>query len=76
MVGSATSTVQDLLNAISPAVHAMCLIHVKITCVSWTVNAYGSFFDHVSGMEDYIHEFLGDRALVLYYEQLKVCPGT
>lgn len=35
------------------------------------VNAYGSFFDHVSGMEDYIHEFLGDRALVLYYEQLK-----
>jgi len=35
------------------------------------VNAYGSYFDHVATMDDYIQEHLKDRALVVYYEELK-----
>ena len=37
-----------------------------------TVNAYGSYFDHVAAMEDYIAEHIKERALVVYYELLKV----
>merc|ERR1712159_744247 len=35
------------------------------------VNAYGSIFDHVATMEDFINAHLGERAIVLYYERLK-----
>merc|ERR1719506_1516449 len=35
------------------------------------VNAYGSYFDHVAAMEDYIAEHIKERALVVYYELLK-----
>merc|ERR1711998_596186 len=40
------------------------------------VNAYGSFFDHVVGMEDLLLEHLKDRALVVYYEELKEDTGA
>jgi len=35
-------------------------------------NAYGSFFDHVPSMQTYIDTKCSDRALVVYYEDLKL----